>query len=198
MTNEQKQCLLRYLGYYTGDVDGIWGSKSKAATKDFQGDNNLTKDGVVGTATKKKLLEHIGAGTGFKTTAGSTPTSTGNASASDFWTSVKYFKKSEFVCKCGGKYCKGNTAAPQEKLVRVLDTMRGNLGGSMTIVSGVRCSKHNANVGGVENSRHLSGKAADIKVKGKTADQVLAEAKKHPDVRYAYKINSTNVHVDIA
>lgn len=197
MTNEQKQCLLRYLGYYTGDVDGIWGSKSKAAAKDFQDDNDLTPDGVVGSATKKKLLEHVGAGTGFKKTA-TESTSTGKVSASNFWTSVKYFKKEEFACKCGGKYCKGNTAEPQEKLVRVLDTMRENLGGAMTIVSGVRCTKHNANVGGVEKSRHLSGKAVDIKVKGKTADQVLAEAKKHPDVRYAYKINSTNVHVDIA
>ena len=25
MTIEQKQCLLRYLGYYAGIIDGIWG-----------------------------------------------------------------------------------------------------------------------------------------------------------------------------
>jgi hypothetical protein len=191
MTNEQKQCLLRYLGYYDGDVDGIWGSASKAATKDFQSDNDLSPDGVFGTTTAKKATAHVGAGTGFKKDVPKT-------SASDFWTGIKYLKPEEFICQCGGKYCKGNTATPQAKLVKVLDTMRGNLGGAMTIVSGVRCAKHNANVGGVSNSRHLSGKAADIRVKGKTADQVLAEAKKHPEVRYAYKINSTNVHVDIA
>lgn len=196
MTNEQKQCLLRYLGYYTGDVDGVWGPASKSATKDFQGDNDLTQDGSFGSATKKTILAHVGAGTGFKNSANKNSAS--KPASTDFWTSVKHFKKDEFVCKCGGKYCKGNTAQPQEKLVRVLDKMRDNLGGSMTIVSGVRCAKHNANEGGVSNSRHLSGKAADIRVKGKTADQVLAEAKKHPEVRYAYKINSTNVHVDIA
>lgn len=195
MTNEQKQCLLRYLGYYTGDVDGVWGGKSRDAVKDFQDDNNLKADGVFGNATKKKVLAHISAETGFKK---ATSTASGKVSASGFWASVKYFKKEEFTCKCGGKYCKGNTAQPQEKLIRVLETMRDNLGGKMTIVSGIRCTKHNANEGGVSNSRHLSGKAADIRVAGKTADQVLAEAKKHPDVRYAYKINSTNVHVDIA
>lgn len=195
MTNEQKQCLLRYLGYYTGDVDGVWGTKSRDAVKDFQDDNNLKADGVFGNATKKKVLAHISAETGFKKV---TSTASGKVSASGFWASVKYFKKEEFTCKCGGKYCKGNTAQPQEKLIRVLETMRDNLGGQMTIISGIRCTKHNANEGGVSNSRHLSGKAADIRVTGKTADQVLAEAKKHPDVRYAYKINSTNVHVDIA
>ena len=25
MTNKQKQCLLTYLGYDTGGVDGLWG-----------------------------------------------------------------------------------------------------------------------------------------------------------------------------
>ena len=36
MTNAQKQHLRAYLGFYTAAVDGIWGSKSKEATKDFQ------------------------------------------------------------------------------------------------------------------------------------------------------------------
>ena len=36
MTMAQKQCLLRYLGYYAGDIDGLWGEKSQRATIDFQ------------------------------------------------------------------------------------------------------------------------------------------------------------------
>ena len=36
MTAKQKQCLLAYLGYYTGAIDGIWGEKSRQATEDFQ------------------------------------------------------------------------------------------------------------------------------------------------------------------
>lgn len=36
MTLEQKQCLLRYLGYYTGNIDGLWGQQSQRATIGFQ------------------------------------------------------------------------------------------------------------------------------------------------------------------
>ena len=35
MTNKQKQCLLCYLGYYVGSIDGVWGTLSKTATKAF-------------------------------------------------------------------------------------------------------------------------------------------------------------------
>lgn len=191
MTNDQKQCLLRYLGYYTEDVDGIWGADSKAATKEFQKDNGLTEDGVFGSATKKKILEHIAAGTGFKKAES-------KSTAGGWWGSIKHFKREEFACKCGGKYCKGYPAEPQEKLVRVADEIRENLGGAATVTSGVRCTRHNANVGGVSNSRHLSGKAMDFGIKGKNADQILAEVNKHPEIRYAYKIDSKHVHMDIA
>ena len=36
MTIKQKQCLLYYLGYYTGAIDGLWGRKSREATQKFQ------------------------------------------------------------------------------------------------------------------------------------------------------------------
>ena len=191
MTNDQKQCLLRYLGYYTDDVDGIWGTNSKNATKDFQEANGLTKTGTFGTTEQTKALAHIAAGTGFKKVASSS-TKTG------WWADIKYFTRDEFKCKCGGKYCKGFTAEPEEKLVRVADLVRKNLGGAATVTSGVRCNRHNANVGGVSNSRHLSGKAMDFRIKGKTADQVLAEVNKHSEIRYAYKIDNDHVHMDIA
>ena len=38
MTDTQKQCLLKYLGYYDGAVDGIFGRASTGATKAFQAD----------------------------------------------------------------------------------------------------------------------------------------------------------------
>lgn len=191
MTNDQKQCLLRYLGYYTEDVDGIWGADSKAATKAFQKDNGLADDGVFGASTKKKILEHVAAGTGFKKVESKSSNGT-------WWDDIEYFTRDEFKCHCGGKYCKGFAAEPQEKLVRVADKIRKNLGGAATVTSGVRCTRHNVNVGGVSNSRHLSGKAMDFGIKGKNADQILAEVKKHPEIRYAYKIDSKHVHMDIA
>lgn len=189
MTIEQKQCLLKYLGYYEGKVDGLWGANSKKATKRFNQKYNISGENF-GIATSKKILEVVGSGAD-NITVDQTETS------GDFWDEIKYFKKSEFACKCGGKYCNGYPAEPKEKLIRVADKVRANLGGAATVSSGVRCTKHNANVGGVSNSRHLSGKAMDFCVAGKTANQVLAEVKKHSEIRYAYAIDNRYVHMDI-
>lgn len=193
MTHEQKQCLLRYLDYYDGDVDGVWGSESKKATKAFQEANGLSIDGVFGNATKKKILEHIYKGTGFKKKTSSASNKTG-----DFWDDIKYFKKSEFACKCGGKYCKGYPAEPQEKLIRVAERVREHFGKPATVTSGLRCTRHNANEGGVTNSRHLSGKAMDFCIKGVSGATLLAYVKKQPEIRYAYIISGNYVHMDIA
>lgn len=45
------QTRLKDWGYYTGSVDGVYGSKTVAAVKYFQRQNGLTQDGVVGPAT---------------------------------------------------------------------------------------------------------------------------------------------------
>ena len=49
------QQKLKNWGYYTGSVDGIYGSKTTAAVKYFQRTNGLTVDGIVGTQTAKAL-----------------------------------------------------------------------------------------------------------------------------------------------
>ncbi len=193
MTVEQKQCLLKYLNYYSGAVDGDWGKKSKEATEEFQNAEGLKADGVFGDDTLKAAISAVANGR-FKTT---TTTNHKHEPTGDFWDEIKYFDKSEFACKCGRKYCNGYPAEPKEKLIRVADQIRENLGGAATVSSGVRCSKHNANVGGVSNSRHLSGKAMDFCVAGKTANQVLAEVNKHSEIRYAYAIDNRYVHMDI-
>ena len=46
---------LKRWGYYTGEVDGIFGPKTTSAVKYFQRKNGLTEDGVVGTQTFKAL-----------------------------------------------------------------------------------------------------------------------------------------------
>ena len=72
----------------------------------------------------------------------------------------------QFRCQCGGKYCNGFPEEPEEELLRTCDEIRRRLGVPVSIVdaggSGVRCPQHNANVGGVVNSNHLYGKAADL------------------------------------
>lgn len=49
------QTKLKNWGYYSGSVDGIFGSRTAEAVKYFQRKNNLTADGVVGSATQRAL-----------------------------------------------------------------------------------------------------------------------------------------------
>jgi N-acetylmuramoyl-L-alanine amidase len=49
------QTKLKRWGYYSGSVDGIFGSKTKAAVKLFQSKNGLTVDGIVGPKTAAAL-----------------------------------------------------------------------------------------------------------------------------------------------
>ncbi len=47
----QIQTKLRRWGYYNGEIDGIFGSKTLAAVKWFQSANGLTVDGIAGPKT---------------------------------------------------------------------------------------------------------------------------------------------------
>lgn len=49
------QTRLKSWGYYSGSVDGVYGSKTVAAVKWFQGKHGLTADGIAGPATLAKL-----------------------------------------------------------------------------------------------------------------------------------------------
>ena len=51
----QLQQKLKNWGYYSGSVDGIFGSATEAAVKKFQKKNGLTADGIVGKTTAEKL-----------------------------------------------------------------------------------------------------------------------------------------------
>ena len=65
------------------------------------------------------------------------------------------------------------------------------------VSSGIRCKSHNQKVGGVADSRHLSGKAMDFRIQGKTALETLSLVQKLPGVRYAYAIDRNYVHMDV-
>lgn len=49
------QTKLKNWGYYTGTVDGIYGSQTVSAVKKFQKKYGLTVDGIVGKATAEKI-----------------------------------------------------------------------------------------------------------------------------------------------
>lgn len=167
MTVKQEQCLLAYLGYYTGQIDGQWGGMSTAACRAFQAAYGLTPDGICGAMTQKMLVAAV-AGTAVKVErpAEVEQTATDKPKTGTFWDDIRYFTREEFRCQCKGKYCNGFPVEPQEEMVRTVDEIRRRLGIPISIVtaggSGVRCKKHNADVGGVANSEHLYGRAADL------------------------------------
>jgi hypothetical protein len=83
------------------------------------------------------------------------------------------FKSTEFDCKCKG-YC--TETLIDAELITTLQKIRDHFGKAITINSGYRCKTHNKNVGGVSNSRHMEGKAADIVVKGVKPTEVAQYA----------------------
>ena len=181
MTVKQKQCLLAYLGYYTGAIDGIWGEKSRAATEAFQRAYRLSGNGEFDETAERRIREII---------------ATGEAPAvPDWWQDIRYFQRTEFRCPCGR--CGGFPAEPEETLVRLADQVRAHFGSPAVVSSGVRCQTHNdALPGSVPNSRHIRGKAMDFIVGGFSASSVVAYVQTL-GVHYTYAIDHTAVHMDV-
>ena len=160
MTVKQIQCLLTYLGYSPGTIDGIEGRNTQGAIRAFQADYGLTVDGIFGIGTEARIREVVASGEPPQQ-----PQDTqGTEGGADWWKDIRYFKRAEFRCPCGR--CGGFPVEPQESVVRTVDEIRRRLGIPISIVdgggSGVRCAAHNAEVGGVANSQHLFGLAADL------------------------------------
>lgn len=72
---------LKRWGYYSGSVDGIYGSQTVSAVKKFQKKNGLTVDGIAGTQTLKAM--------GI-TSSSSSPSSSNNSSNVNLLARVVY------------------------------------------------------------------------------------------------------------
>ena len=177
--------------------DGLAGPKTVAALKAYQKAKGLAQTGRVDDATWDALMLEIPRQEQTETPVPEQGTGDGNITVVSFWPGIVHFKREEMRCKCGGRYCNGFPAEPQQLLMELADRARAYFGRPAHVVSGLRCSRWNAIQGGVANSQHMYGEAMDIRIDGVTADQLLAWMKKQPEVRYCYKINSTNVHFDI-
>ena len=198
---KQRQMNLKFLGYYNKSIDGIEGVGTKQAYKDFQRANGLVVDGIYGIKTDAKLIAVIkenqrSLGVAQDGVAGEITTRARNNNTS--WDNIKHFKKNEFTCKCG---CGMNNISIE--LVKVLEEIRNHFGQPCIVTSGCRCATHNKRVGGVQGSRHVVGKAADIYVKGVSSSTLLAYTKSlvnQGKLRYTYTNNSNMngvVHVDV-
>lgn len=174
MTNKQKQCLLSYLGHYSGAIDGIWGPQSRQAEEAFRLRRGLGDGDGLEDALRKAVAED----------------------PEDWWEGIVHFRREEFACKCG-RYCDGWPAEMDRTVVEAADALRSHFGVPAIVSSGLRCPAHNTNSGGVVGSRHLRGKAIDLKVVGKSSREVLSYVQSLPQIRYAYAINGQYIHMDV-
>lgn len=82
-----------------------------------------------------------------------------------FWSEIKYFEPSEFDEK--SKEGKGTGLKyMREDLIRKLDKARTLAGFPFHVNSGYRSPLYNERIGGVKDSEHIYGMAADIRFEG--------------------------------
>ena len=86
-----------------------------------------------------------------------------------------HFNRAEFVCPCGCGFGT-NPGEISHRLLAVLEVLRDLLKAPIRITSGLRCHVKNRAVGGVVNSQHMRGTAADIRVVGVAPERVQEEA----------------------
>lgn len=193
MTIYQIQLLLLYLGYSPGNPDGIDGPTTQAAVKQFQSDfGGITADGIAGAETQKALKHAVAYGTLKRKDS----VVAENATTTDtFWEELQFFSPEEPYIRCPCGKCAG--ALPTEKLMRLAEKIRCLAGVPMVPTSTVRCARHNAAVGGVPNSRHLTGQAMDFCLRGWRAGEALELIMQQPEAAYAYAIDDSAVHMDV-
>ena len=208
MTVKDRQCLLAFLkkadgtSYYTGEVDGIYGRLSRKGIQDFQRDfGGLTVTGEADADTDQAMVHAVAFGIPARDQTEDNQDVTkvdGGQQTGTFWDEIEFFTPEEMKCKCGGKYCDGYPHEIQPLLMQILDRARQWSGHPIKVISGLRCEDWNRIQGGVVNSQHKYGEAADVYFYGVTPGAALAWLQSQPEVRYAYQIaGCSNIHFDI-
>lgn len=90
---------------------------------------------------------------------------------SDVWDELRFFKKSEFDCRCG---CGGNEMNPD--FLKKLDDLRSRVDFPFIVTSGYRCPDHNEQVSSTgRNGPHTTGRAVDLSLFGQRAFNVMRQ-----------------------
>ena len=95
------------------------------------------------------------------------------------------FKVEEFDCNCNSELC--HYTLVSNRLLHSLDLLRKELVQSIYLSSSFRCQTYNKEVGGVPQSRHTIGEAADIMIPIKEGYRFAEAARLFFDVVIEYK-----------
>lgn len=180
MTVEQKQCLLKYLGYYDGKVDDIWGPGSEQGTKDLQKASGIKADGIFGDGTLAAAKEAV-ANDRFKSQdkpAVGDDAETVELEAAQYLQAdgcyhiprgvdvqlTRNFRAREIHCQ--GKGCCTESVI-SKRIMDLAQAIRDDIAAPLAIGtaggSGYRCPKHNARTSGAaKNSLHTISNAVDL------------------------------------
>jgi hypothetical protein len=176
MNIKQKQAMLKELGFYKGNIDGLYGPLTIKAVKGFQKNYGLVIDGLCGPITSKKLNEV-------------------------YIYNAKNFVREEFKCGCKGRFCNGYPVEMTKDAILTIQQIRNHFGKPLRVTSAIRCKKFNSSLQGSSIfSKHLKGTAIDFRIDGVSKYTVLAYVKTLPQIKYAYT-NETNmknaVHINL-
>ena len=101
----------------------------------------------------------------------------------------KNFTATEFRCTCGN--CTGYPDYMEENVLKLIQAVRDKYKKPVYVTSALRCKKENNAVGGVPNSRHLTGQAIDFYIPSVTSElsgrkQVIKFLMSQPKHDYSY------------
>lgn len=178
----QQECM-KFLGYYTGKIDGVVGPLHRKGVKDLQDDyftRDKDRDGIYGDDTDILLV---------------------NAYRAKKYT--KNFNLKEFKCECDGD-CTGYPVKLNIQLLKNLQKVRDKFG-AVTITSGLRCETYNNSLSGSSTtSRHMKGKALDIYCAKTRTKDGRAEVKNYVSKLYSHNYTYSDtvgmgnaVHFDV-
>ena len=104
----------------------------------------------------------------------------------------KNFTSLELGCQCG---C---NKVPLDILINKLQTLRDLCGFPLRINSGYRCVAHNKSIGGVSDSQHVQGTAADIDISKFNGEQKYKLIKTALSLGFTgIGVYDTFIHLDV-
>jgi len=86
----------------------------------------------------------------------------------------EHFSKSELACRCCGQL------KIENGLLAAIEQLRALAGKEIVVHDAYRCTTHNQEVGGVTDSEHTRGMAADISIPGLSLQQMYELALQVP------------------